>query len=103
MLLGQARYGTSHPSGEGGGLVDCFDILAKDTAAFYSVKEKKGSQPKFDTGQHGGNMVDWKYMIEHVVYPAVLKTLVPPSACLTDRTLLQLASLPDLYKVFERC
>ena len=44
-------------------------------------------------------MVDWKYMIEHVVYPAVLKTLVPPSACLTDRTLLQLASLPDL----ERC
>ena len=48
-------------------------------------------------------MVDWKYMIEHVVYPAVLKTLVPPSACLTDRTLLQLASLPDLYKVFERC
>ena len=79
----------------------CFDILAKDTAALY--KEKKGSQPKFDTGQHGGNMVDWKYMIEHVVYPAVLKTLVPPSACLTDRTLLQLASLPDLYKVFERC
>jgi len=82
---------------------DCFDTFAKETAAFYSVKEKKGLQPRFDTGQHGGDLVDWRYTIEHVVYPAVKKLLVPPGACLTDRTLLQIANLPDLYKVFERC
>ena len=81
----------------------CFDGFSKETAAFYSVKEKKGAQPRFDVGQHGGDMVEWRYTIEHVVYPAVKKILVPPAACLTDRTLLQVANLPDLYKVFERC
>ena len=44
-----------------------------------------------------------RYTVEHVVYPALKKTLVPPAACLTDRSLLQVASLPELYKVFERC
>ena len=48
-------------------------------------------------------MVDWRYTVEHVVYPALKKTLVPPAACLTDRSLLQVVSLPELYKVFERC
>ena len=81
----------------------CFDNFATETAAFYSVNERKGLQPRFDTGQHGGQVVDWRHTIEHVVYPAVKKILVPPSAWLTDRTLLQVANLPDLYKVFERC
>jgi len=81
----------------------CFDSFAKETAAFYSVREKKGLQPRFDTGQHGGENVDWRHTVEHVVYPAVKKILVTPAACLTDKTLLQVANLPDLYKVFERC
>jgi len=81
----------------------CFDTFSKETAAFYSVKEKEGAQPRYDMGQHGGDMVDWKFTVEHVVYPAVKKTLVPPAACMTDKTLLQVASLPELYKVFERC
>ena len=81
----------------------CFDTFSKETAAFYSVKEKKGFEPRYDLGQHGGDKVDWHYTIEHVVYPAIKKLLVPPAECLTDKTLLQVANLPDLYKVFERC
>ena len=32
----------------------CSDSFAKETAAFYSVKEKEGAQPRYDMGQHGG-------------------------------------------------
>jgi DNA mismatch repair protein MLH1 len=41
--------------------------------------------------------------IEHVVFPAFKRFLLPPKSSLVDKSLLQIANLPDLYKVFERC
>ena len=53
-----------------------------------------------------------------MVYPAIRSLLLPPRSCLTDTSILQVAArplallitsptqvanLPDLYKVFERC
>jgi DNA mismatch repair protein Mlh1 C-terminus len=29
--------------------------------------------------------------------------LIPPKICSEDMTFIQVANLPDLYKVFERC
>ena len=62
---------------------------------------------RFDPSQHSGEEMDktdkWQYTIEHVVYPAIKKSLLPPEMCGQDRTILQIANLPDLYKVFERC
>ena len=81
----------------------CFETFAEETARFYSVGEVKGRSPRYDFGQHGGSVSDWRYTVEQVLYPAIKRQLLPPSSCMTDRTLVQVANLPDLYKVFERC
>ena len=81
----------------------CFESFARETASFYSVREVKRREARFDMGQHSGATGDWKHILEHVVFPAIKKRLLPPKECLNDKTLVQVANLPDLYKVFERC
>jgi DNA mismatch repair protein MLH1 len=43
-----------------------------------------------------------KWQIEHVLFPAMKRYLTAPKSLLT-RDVVQIASLPDLYRVFERC
>lgn len=43
-----------------------------------------------------------KWQIQHILFPAMRRYLVPPKSLL-DRDVVQVASLPELYKVFERC
>jgi len=43
-----------------------------------------------------------RWQIQHVIFPALRRYLVAPKSLL-DRDVVQIASLPDLYKVFERC
>jgi DNA mismatch repair protein MLH1 len=43
-----------------------------------------------------------KWQIEHVLFPAMKRYLIAPKSLLT-RDVVQIASLPDLYRVFERC
>ncbi|XP_058035857.1 DNA mismatch repair protein Mlh1 isoform X3 [Ahaetulla prasina] len=45
----------------------------------------------------------WKWTLEHVLYKAFRSYLLPPTNFREDGNVLQLANLPDLYKVFERC
>ncbi|XP_011861259.1 PREDICTED: DNA mismatch repair protein Mlh1 [Vollenhovia emeryi] len=69
----------------------CFQNICRETAKFYSY-----INPKHQA-------YDWKYITEHVLYPAIKESLLPPKHFAHDSTILQIASLPDLYKVFERC
>ena len=43
-----------------------------------------------------------KWQIEHVLFPSMRRYLAAPKSLL-DRDVVQVASLPDLYRVFERC
>ena len=46
----------------------------------------------------------WPWVMENVVYRALkLKSFVPPQRLSTDGSVLRVANLTDLYKVFERC
>ena len=87
--------------------VSCFQSFAKETAKFYAV-QKEGIVARYDAKQHEdeGEEEDsdqWKETVEQVVIPACKKLLWPPKTCTDDMTLVQVANLPDLYKVFERC
>lgn len=82
----------------------CFNDLAKETAKFYRIQSDQHSQ--YGPSQHtadGSDDNSWKYFIEHIIYPAAKQILIPPKVCATDMTFVQVANLPDLYKVFERC
>ena len=103
---------------------ECFFTLSKELARFYSVR--KGFTDYDDTletkvqadtdstssGSEDLNVVDnssnadkpqWRWVVEHVIYRAIKRNFLPTSDMLNDTAILQLANLPDLYKVFERC
>uniref|UniRef100_A0A452SUB9 DNA mismatch repair protein MLH1 n=1 Tax=Ursus americanus TaxID=9643 RepID=A0A452SUB9_URSAM len=73
---------------------ECFESLSKECAIFYSIRKQYISEdprlPSFWT-------------VEHIVYKAFRSHLLPPKHFTEDGNILQLANLPDLYKVFERC
>ena len=43
-----------------------------------------------------------RWQIEHILFPSMRRYLAAPKTLL-DRDVVQVASLPDLYRVFERC
>lgn len=43
-----------------------------------------------------------RWQIQHVLFPSMRKYFVAPKTLL-EKDVLQVANLPDLYRVFERC
>ncbi|KAK0094823.1 hypothetical protein PV326_009886 [Microctonus aethiopoides] len=70
---------------------ECFDGISRETAKFFSHIDPNSSS------------YDWKHLTEHVIYPAIKESLLPPKHFAHDSTILKIASLPNLYRVFERC
>lgn len=66
---------------------------------------------RYDPQQHEGTNDDnegaeskWKSSIEHAVFGNAKRHLShPPKSMAEDGTFVQVADLPDLYRVFERC
>ncbi|KAG2464823.1 MLH1 protein, partial [Polypterus senegalus] len=56
-----------------------------------------------ETEAFGMSEKPWRWTVEHVVFKAFRSFLAPPKKFAEDGSILQIANLPDLYKVFERC
>ncbi|XP_046526916.1 DNA mismatch repair protein Mlh1 isoform X2 [Equus quagga] len=86
---------------------ECFESLSKECAMFYSIRKQYISEESTLSGQQsevpGAPRNPWKWTVEHIVYKAFRSHLLPPKHFTEDGNILQLANLPDLYKVFERC
>lgn len=68
-----------------------FETFSRETAEFYSEIATGESQEM------------WSHAMEHLYYPLFKSHLLPPNAFGQNKTFLELASLSNLYKVFERC
>lgn len=44
-----------------------------------------------------------RWQIQHVLFPAMRRYLIPHKALMEGDKVVQLANLPDLYRIFERC
>ncbi|XP_063896192.1 DNA mismatch repair protein Mlh1 [Helicoverpa armigera] len=73
---------------------DCFETFSRQTAIFYS-------QPNSDPSPESQKSEQWRQ--EHVLFPALRRNFLPPTSFVHNGAILQIASLNDLYKVFERC
>lgn len=78
---------------------ECFESFLRELAYFYVpeplIPEKnKDFEPKDEEST--------RWQIQHALFPAFARYLVAPKSLL-DRDVVQVASLPDLYRVFERC
>ncbi|XP_023013533.2 DNA mismatch repair ATPase Mlh1 isoform X1 [Leptinotarsa decemlineata] len=72
---------------------ECFQTFARETAQFYAEVSEEPNQ----TGK------DWRWVTEHVLYPAIKEYFIPPKSFIENAAILEVTSLPNLYKVFERC
>ncbi|KAF8624965.1 hypothetical protein AX15_005607 [Amanita polypyramis BW_CC] len=78
----------------------CFDTFLRELAYFYTPGP---SLTKDDATEHGqAQEKAERWQIQHVLFPTMRRYLHAPKLLL-DRDVLQIANLPDLYKVFERC
>lgn len=73
---------------------ECFESFARETVEFYS---------KIPINSNNESNKDWKFVVEHIIYPAIKEYFIPPKSFLENAAVLEIANLPNLYKVFERC
>uniref|UniRef100_A0A8D3CBE2 MutL homolog 1, colon cancer, nonpolyposis type 2 (E. coli) n=1 Tax=Scophthalmus maximus TaxID=52904 RepID=A0A8D3CBE2_SCOMX len=83
---------------------ECFRDLSKECSMFYSIRkqyilEETNVSCLFQDGEANS----WRWKTEHIIFKAFRTLFSPPKNFSEDGTVLQIANLPDLYKVFERC
>ncbi|XP_013860910.1 DNA mismatch repair protein Mlh1 isoform X2 [Austrofundulus limnaeus] len=79
---------------------DCFRDFCRECSSFYSIRKQFVLEA--EPGQDG-EADSWRWKVEHVVFKALRTLFSPPRGFSEDGSVLQVANLPDLYKVFERC
>ena len=45
----------------------------------------------------------WRWLVEHVIFPTLRTDFIPQTKMAEDGSVLEIANLHELYKVFERC
>uniref|UniRef100_A0A8D3DZZ1 MutL homolog 1, colon cancer, nonpolyposis type 2 (E. coli) n=1 Tax=Scophthalmus maximus TaxID=52904 RepID=A0A8D3DZZ1_SCOMX len=78
---------------------ECFRDLSKECSMFYSIRKQYILEA--EPGEEQAN--SWRWKTEHIIFKAFRTLFSPPKNFSEDGTVLQIANLPDLYKVFERC
>ncbi|XP_072268231.1 DNA mismatch repair protein Mlh1 [Pyxicephalus adspersus] len=84
---------------------ECFKSFSKECSMFYSLRKQYvlEESSNLEDKELAQDTPSWRWTTEHVLYKAFRTHLQPPKPFSEDGCILQLANLPDLYKVFERC
>lgn len=80
---------------------DCFRDFSIECSHFYSIRKRYTLEPDAEEPQDAE--MSWQWKVEHVLFKALRSLFSPPKHFSEDGSVLQIASLPELYKVFERC
>jgi DNA mismatch repair protein MLH1 len=95
------RLGSDAPQVDWNSEMECFESFLRELAYFY-VPGPLCSSAGPETDEQEAQDKAERWQIQHVVFPSLRRYVVAPKTLL-DRDVVQIASLPDLYKVFERC
>nr|XP_046257439.1 DNA mismatch repair protein Mlh1 [Scatophagus argus] len=79
---------------------ECFRDFSKEYSMFYSIRKQYILEAEPGEEQDANS---WRWKVEHIIFKAFRTLFSPPKNFSEDGTVLQIANLPDLYKVFERC
>ncbi|XP_066546561.1 DNA mismatch repair protein Mlh1 [Amia ocellicauda] len=84
---------------------ECFESFSRECSQLYSIRKQYilEEPAELQAEELGSSGTSWKWTVEHVVFKAFRTLLAPPKRFTEDGSILQIANLPDLYKVFERC
>uniref|UniRef100_A0A8C1YKM2 DNA mismatch repair protein MLH1 n=1 Tax=Cyprinus carpio TaxID=7962 RepID=A0A8C1YKM2_CYPCA len=80
---------------------ECFHDFSIECSHFYSIRKQYTLEPDAEEPQDAE--MSWQWKVEHLIFKALRNLFSPPKHFSEDGSVLQIASLPELYKVFERC
>jgi DNA mismatch repair protein MLH1 len=78
----------------------CFQSFLRELALFYNPTSL--SRKGFSSQEHLEEEKAERWQLQHVLFPAMRRYFIAPKTLL-DQDVVQIANLPDLYRVFERC
>uniref|UniRef100_H3D6E2 DNA mismatch repair protein MLH1 n=1 Tax=Tetraodon nigroviridis TaxID=99883 RepID=H3D6E2_TETNG len=81
---------------------ECFRDFSRECSMFYSIRKEYILEAEPGEKQEA-EANSWRWKVEHVIFKAFRTLFSPLKKFSEDGTVLQIANLPDLYKVFERC
>lgn len=82
---------------------ECFETFLRELAFFYSPRPFDSAEEESDVdGAAREEIAHQLWQLEHVLFPSFRKHTQWPRT-LSDRDVSQVANLPDLFRVFERC
>ncbi|KAG8968902.1 DNA mismatch repair protein [Tulasnella sp. 425] len=80
----------------------CFETVLRELAYFHRPGPIESFMDVEAPNEDEGDEKAAKWQVEHVLFPAMRKHLLPPKILL-EKDVVQVANLPDLYRIFERC
>lgn len=82
--------------------MECFETFLRELAYFYVPETLVPHAPSTPEAEDEAEERAVKWQIQHVLFPTMSRYLVAPKSLL-DRDVVEVANLPDLYRIFERC
>ncbi|XP_062375957.1 DNA mismatch repair protein Mlh1 [Sardina pilchardus] len=87
---------------------ECFRDFSRECGQFYSIRSEyildtETESQDEEVGASEGATPSWRWQVEHLLFKGFRTLFSPPTQYSEDGSVLQIANLPDLYKVFERC
>lgn len=84
---------------------ECFQCISATLASFYAdfsvhIQPSPSESSLADSDSMSSESAN---IIQYLLFPSLRLHFLPPNSCLGDGTITQLASLEQLYKIFERC
>ncbi|XP_067093111.1 DNA mismatch repair protein Mlh1 isoform X2 [Osmerus mordax] len=80
-----------------------FRDFSRECSQFYSIRKQYILEPEPEEEEQDTELNSWRWKVEHIIFKAFRSLFSPPKHFSEDGCVLQIANLPDLYKVFERC
>jgi DNA mismatch repair protein MLH1 len=80
---------------------ECFHSILRELAFFYSPRSPEGNSGEKEEEESEEKHGRWQ--IEHILWPSMRKYTFWKRDSLSNGDLKQVANLPDLFRIFERC
>ena len=83
---------------------ECLDEVLKQLALFYIppiIERVEENDSEYLKSRYAAEMHELTDIMDHVIFPVIKRRLLAPRRLLKD--VVEVANLPGLYKVFERC
>ena len=81
---------------------ECFETFLRELAYFYRPERMFARDEAMPPAEAKAIEKAERWQVEHVLFPCFRRYLAAPQKLL-EQDIVQVADLPDLYKVFERC